>query len=113
MRGYRVIGWILVALGVLIILGSVGVITFSFWELLLWIFAIGFLANGLFTITRWFPSGIVSLTLGILLILHLTGSVRLTFWGFVGALVGAWLIQVGLSSLIGWEPGPRWRRMWW
>jgi hypothetical protein len=109
-------GIALLILGILVLLSSLGVISTGFWDIFLWLFAIGFSVSGLFGVIRAFPKGLVSLTIGVVLFLKLFNVVDLGFWAFVGVVAGAWLIQLGLYSFI-WPGSIRsrhgWRRFRW
>lgn len=98
---------VLIVLGILILLASVGVISTGFWDVILWLFAVGFGTVGLLSLIRDFPRGLVSLTIGVTLFLKLLGIIEMGFWTFVGVVAGSWLIQLGLYGFA------RRRRYWW
>ncbi len=94
-------GITLLLIGLFIILGSFGVITVSFWKIILWLIAIGFVVSGASVMFKnKFPNGLVSLSAGILIILQLVNVINIGFWSFVGVLAGIWLIQQGLFYLM-------------
>ena len=76
---------ILIVLGILILLASVGVISTGFWDVILWLFAVGFGTVGLLSLIRDFPRGLVSLTIGVTLFLKLLGIIEMGFWTSLGS----------------------------
>ena len=98
---------VLIALGVLILLASIGVISTGFWDVILWLFAVGFGTVGLLSLIKDFPRGLVSLTIGVTLLLKLLGFIKMDFWTFVGIVAGSWLIQLGIYGFVSR------RRRWW
>jgi len=94
-------GIALLLIGLFIILGSFGVIAISFWKIVLWLIAVGFVVSGISAMVRTkFPNGLVLLSAGILLILQLLNVINIGFWSFVGVLAGIWLIQQGIFYLM-------------
>ena len=94
-------GIVLLLLGLFILLGSFGLIAISFWKIVLWLIAIGFVVSGSSSmIKNKFPNGLVSLSAGIILILQLVNVINIGFWSFIGVVAGIWLIQQGFFYLM-------------